>query len=220
MNPISAWLGPNRVIILTNTDAFGAKHVTDVFTTLSLVKDDAPYQPDGPKWVRFTDNNGQPAENLISDWSIRTRFANGLDGVLLSPFRQYPNEAVEPVASAKVGDTVLVYSKAHGGSPVSATVQSLDENYTIRTSYQAISGDSGSLVTTPDGVFVGFVSAAYQNGSAISVPPLPSVPVVLPPPVVVPPPVLPVISPEAAAYARGVIDGKRQAADLIAASIS
>jgi hypothetical protein len=116
---------------------------------------------------------------------------------------------------------VLVHSKAHG-TTVTATVTAVAPyggNYTIGTTYPAISGDSGSLVTTPEGTFVGFVSALTDSGSLISVPPVPAAPVSLPAPVAIPPPVLPVVGVEAEAFARGILEGKRQAVALVQATI-
>ena len=232
-NPIETYAGPVRVLVISQAAAFGAEHVTRPFNGLSMVRGGVPYQPEGGKWFRLTRQDGSVFDEAESNRTILRKDHVGRDGSVITPWRMFPPEAIEPLAAVAIGDRVRVHSRRTSTS-ADGTVTALNaSDWTLATDYPAESGDSGSLVTTPDGVAIGFISGAIgvpSSGSLVSVPPISPTwnrgtvvagqpdrtPTVTAPenvPVIVssaPPPVLPVISVEEA-YQKGLADGKRQA---------
>ncbi len=197
MNPIEARVGPVRVAVVATNMAFGAEHVARPFNSISLSAGGQPYEPGGAGWIRYTNDAGRILENRQADFSIRHRLRLGFDGEILVPYRAFPTNAIEPMGKIQIGDSVTVDSRRLTRS-VSAKVRRVrTEDFTVEVDFPAASGDSGSLVTTRDGRFLGFVSAAIPKigkeaaGSAISVPPISpifsAVPTPTPPPPGAPP---------------------------------
>jgi len=240
-NPIEVYAGPARVVVLSQAAAFGAEHVVRPFNGLSMINGGAPYQPEGGKWFRLTKQDGSVFDEAEANRTILRKDHVGLDGAVITPWRMFPAEAIEPLAAVIVGDSVKIQSKS-AGATADAKVTSINQsNWTIGTDYAASSGDSGSVVTTPAGVFVGFVSAAVGTpaiGSLVSVPPISptwtagnvvagkpdATPTTTTPenvPAIVtdsPPPVLPVLTVEQA-YQNGFTAGKREALKALQADL-
>jgi hypothetical protein len=186
MNKVTARIGPVPVIILTSTDAFASKHVSEAFTTITLEKDGQPYLPNGPGFFRYRTSDTVEMEDSLENFAVRQRTASG-DSVLLSGYRTFPTEAIEPVARVKVGDAVKIVCRATGNVVV-ANVLAV-ERETISVDYYPMSGDSGSVVTDMDGMFVGFVSGRIPNVGVVIIPPDTSmIAFPVPPPAPVAPP--------------------------------
>jgi len=246
--PIVAKIGPVPAVIINSTTAFAADHVARPFNAVTLTQDGQPYRPNGPNWIGFTTASGQRYEDAAENFTIRQRDVWGRDGLLASGYRVFPSEAVDPPVQVKVGDSVRVESLRQG-LIVPATVTAVNlASSTVELDFPAQGGsgssigDSGSLVRTAAGGFVGVVSAAVldpergRSRSSVSVPPpapvlLPGNGVVAPAPQVpdpivtlpinpVPAPVnpspvpvpIPVITAEQY-YRNGIVEGRRLEAE-------
>lgn len=176
MNTIQARMGDAsnaaRAIIISPQSAFTSRHVTESVTTICLSKDGQEYRPNNLGWVAWKDRDGVTREDAEPNYSILLRSELGLDISQLSPSRQFPLEAVEPLATVKAGDTVEIESRALGRNVTAKVIRGTpDEQWTVELDYVPSSGDSCSLVTL-NGVFVGLVSAASPGGCLVSVPPI------------------------------------------------
>lgn len=164
---IVATMSGVRVAVISPAAAFGSAHVVGPYTTIHLSRDGTDY---GNGWVRFLNKSGVQQEEAASDYNVASRTTIN-DRLFMSPYRQFPAEAVEPVAIPSVGDVVLIAALSKGGAVQQAKVQVVDKgNGYVLTDYPAVPGDSQSRVTTQGGVFVGFVSFAQQNASTVSIP--------------------------------------------------
>lgn len=246
LNPIEARVGPVRVFVMSPAAVFASEHVSRNFNAISLSIAGEPYQPTGPNWIRFTDSAGSVVEDSVENFSISRRDKIGFDGVVLTPYRQFPVESVETLAFVAAGDPVLVSSRASGATVEAKVTFVSSSDFTVTTTYPARDSDSGSVVTTKDGVLVGLVSASIREdgkdptGSVVTVPPIsptflsgtkfipgrndPAAPIITTPsnPVVVvmnaPIAPLPTITPDEA-YKRGFSDGRASALKELKADV-
>jgi len=244
---IKATLGEHAVAVISTNCVFGPAHVLRPYTTVSLSKDGAPYLPvSSPQWVRFANAAGVVQEERGSDYNIHHAAELGDDAWYAFTYRAMPVEAITPIATVAIGDSVVVQS-IHSGARVVGNVVNLMPGKYLVTDYPAQGegdgkpGDSGSAVTTPDGVLVGFVSAKADlpggTGSVIVIPnvkslagttpqqvpdatqaplPLPATPAPAPAPVPVSAPAEPSIAVRLdTAYANGRADAINQIRALI-----
>ena len=235
MNTIRATLGEHQVAVISTNCVFAPAHIAKPYTTVSLSKDGQPYiSANSPQWVRFTNGSGVVQEERGSDYNLARTLELGDDTWYGFVYRAMPVEAITPIATVAIGDSIVVQSIHSGARVVGKVVNLMPGKYLI-ADYPAQGesggkpGDSGSVVTTPDGVIVGFVSAAADlatgPGSVIVIPnvkslvgttpsqvpeptqaPLPA-PVTAPAPAPAPvPPSAPAVDPVASAYANGYRD--------------
>ena len=203
MNPIEARVGLYRVAILSPMLAMGAHHVTSRFGAVELSRNNSRWPVSGA-WHRFV-VNGATLEEQEGVHRISSRKdVNDTDRIV--PYRELPAEAIEPVFSPVPGDLVLVHSIPRD-RVIQARVLPFNVSGLLALDFRAISQDSGSLVTTMDGGFVGFISGNHRdNNGAVAmcaVVPIAETPVVPPP---VPPVILPPVSSPSPDYIRGFND--------------
>lgn len=206
MNLIQSFIGPNRCVILSTTQAFGLYHTSSVFTSITMKKNGVPWPSGSSMYVRYTDTSGVLKECDWYTYPTRTQVQSGYDCLDITPYRSYSPEAIEPVATVVATSNVIVTS-LRTGITAQYTVTAVNNDKTITVNFPAAvgaPGDSNSLVTTLDGIFVGFVSARSGSSAIVSVPTLgiPSTPI---PPLQLPPP------PQGGdVYAAGIAAGRAQ----------
>lgn len=170
MNSIKATAGGVVPVVIINPNlAFACNHVSLPFNKIvCLTKNGLPY-PTENKWHRFQLKDGSVAEDAQSNFSVRDviQVAQNSDGVFFQTYRSFPVEAIEPVAQAKLGDTVIIVSN-RTKTEVFAKVTNVAKGAGyFGTDYKAYSGDSGSIVKDVNGVFLGFVSSQIVDGTVV-----------------------------------------------------
>jgi hypothetical protein len=203
MNPIEARVGLYRVAILSPMLAMGAHHVTSRFGAVELSRNNSRWPVSGA-WHRFMVNGAALEEQDGVHRISSRRDVNDTD--MIVPYREFPVEAIEPVFHPAPGDLVLVDSIPRN-RVIQARVLPFNAPGLLALDFHAISQDSGSLVTTTDGGFVGFISGNHRdNNGAVAmcaVVPIAETPVVTPP---VPPVILPPVISPSPDYIRGFND--------------
>lgn len=203
MNPIEARVGLYRVAILSPALAIGAHHVTSRFGAVELSRNNSRWPVSGA-WHRFIVNGAALEEQDGVHRIASRRDVNDTD--MIVPYREFPVEAIEPVFHPAPGDLVLVDSIPRD-RVIQARVLPFNAPGLLALDFHAISQDSGSLVTTMDGGFVGFISGNHRdNDGAIAmcaVVPIAETPVIQAP---VPPVILPPVISPSSDYIRGFND--------------
>ena len=175
---ITATMGGIRVVILDPQTVWGAAHVIRTITAVELARDGMPYlAPGTPAWNRYSANDGSIREEHGAVFTIRRFTEDANDRYIGTIYRKFPPEAITQVATVKVGDTVLVQSRNRGKTlPARVTdvqADSIGTNLKVSPGDATTPGDSGSLVTTTNGVFVGLIRSARNRGSTAIIPPTP-----------------------------------------------
>lgn len=168
--PVTADMGGLPVVVLSRSVAFGARHAVGAYTTVHLSKDGRDYvSPSSPEWVWVDGESGQRWSDHASNFRIRLVTPWGRDGHIVSPYRTFPDEAIEPVKAVTTNDTVVVLSRQRAAEWNAHVLGKDPAGGTVRIDYPALLGDSESRVVTTNGIFVGFISFRVLNSSGVSV---------------------------------------------------